>query len=275
MLEYSDVPIPSNPAALQIAIAKGLVLPEIESQIEKELITKPEETMNMYRIPVDEGNHKDHKIRTIDVSKEKGIKGLYCVDDKKIITYMFDKEKWASMGECQQWVKDHSKEYIIAEDTNSDSEITYRAVKQPDTIQIYNKHDISQEELIDDIDYLRIEIEKTGLSNKAKQSLKSIVIKYFKKGDDSDYADDAPVFTFKCIKCGYEELGDLSILLTIEQQKCTKCNGEMKLKKSVIQDTTIPVEKNIEVKEEPVKENSEELIKKILNETVKQVVNNS
>jgi hypothetical protein len=222
MLEYSDVPIPSNPAALQIAIAKGLVLPEIESQIEKELVTKPEETMNMYRIPVDEGNHKDHKIRTIDVSKEKGIKGLYCVDDKKIITYMFDKEKWASMGECQQWVKDHKS--------------------------FNEEHEISQAEILDEIDYLNLMLDESGHSDKVIDALGKL-LKHFPNIDETKIISP----------------------------------------KDVIQDTTIPVEKNIEVKE-PVKDNpylpkeykerlekelDEAKIKLIREQTVKQVVNNS
>ena len=158
LLEYSDVPIPSNPDALQIAISKGLIdreealefygpwdskgelvsenLPWIEERYgkistkkeepkeeevvfeiveeksgEKEVVNKPETTDNYHRVPVpaEEGKHDGHKIRTIDISKEQGIKALYCVDCKKNITYLFDVNKW-SMEEAQQWVADHTKE---------------------------------------------------------------------------------------------------------------------------------------------------------------------
>ena len=139
MLEYSDVPIPSNPEALQVAIAKGLLLPEIE--VDKDLITKPEETDEYYRIPVpgEEGKHTDHKIRTMDVSKDKGIKGLYCIDDKKIITYMFDKDKWDSMAECQEWMKEHMG-------------------------KSFEPHEVSQQEIKDELDYLDNIITSVGLS---------------------------------------------------------------------------------------------------------------
>ena len=161
LLEYSDVPIPSNPDALQIAISKGLIdreealtfygpwnskgelvsenLPWIEERYglkkakdddvielidveeisekisddvkEKETVTKPETTDNYHRVPVpaEEGKHSGHKIRTIDISTEQGIKALYCVDCKKNITYLFDINIW-SMEEARQWVADHTKE---------------------------------------------------------------------------------------------------------------------------------------------------------------------
>ena len=54
------------------------------------------------------GKHKGHKIRTITVSKSEGIEALYCIDCKKIITYIFDKEKW-TMTEAKKWVKEHTK----------------------------------------------------------------------------------------------------------------------------------------------------------------------
>lgn len=70
---------------------------------------KIEVTENYIRIP--NPKHKGtgcKKIRTIDVSKSKGIKGLYCVDHKAIKTYLFDKDKW-TIEEARRWVKEHSK----------------------------------------------------------------------------------------------------------------------------------------------------------------------
>jgi len=163
LLEISIVPVPSNPNALMNAVTDGIITTkQFESITNKNLIddiinapivdltegnvTKPEETDEYYRIPVpgEEGKHTDHKIRTMDVSKDKGIKGLYCIEDKKIITYMFDKDKWESMSECREWMKEHMG----------------KATKE-----------VSQEEIKDEIDYLITLIDKGNLSNDVKDSL--------------------------------------------------------------------------------------------------------
>jgi len=73
-----------------------------------ETVTKPEVTENYIRIPVDKGDHSGHKIRTMSLSDAKGIKSLYCVDCKKIITYLFDKDKW-TMETARAWVNDHKE----------------------------------------------------------------------------------------------------------------------------------------------------------------------
>jgi len=83
-------------------------------------IHKPEETENEIRIPNPKagGNHKDCKLRRMTLNESKGIFALYCVDHKKIKTYIFDKSKW-SMSEAQQWVKDNAKtidEWLTAYD---------------------------------------------------------------------------------------------------------------------------------------------------------------
>jgi len=127
LLEVSAVPVPANENALVVeAYQKGLIqsvqlkkdlaledidLESIKTNEEEEIVidadTKPETTENYHRIPVDDPDkHKGHKIRTITVSAKKGIKALYCVDCKKIITYLFDKDKW-TMEEAQRWVDEH------------------------------------------------------------------------------------------------------------------------------------------------------------------------
>ena len=70
----------------------------------------PETTENYHRIPVSDEvrKHKGHKLKTITVSKNEGITALYCVTCKKIITYIFDREKW-TMTEAKKWVKEHTK----------------------------------------------------------------------------------------------------------------------------------------------------------------------
>ncbi len=56
----------------------------------KEVITKPETTENYIRIPISEG-HDGHRIRTITISAEQGIKALYCGTCKVVKTYLFDR----------------------------------------------------------------------------------------------------------------------------------------------------------------------------------------
>ena len=77
----------------------------------KDVVTKPEETDDSIRLPVkgEEGKHKGHKIRWITVSTKEGIRGIYCIDCKKIITYVFDKKKGWTMAKAKKWMEDHEK----------------------------------------------------------------------------------------------------------------------------------------------------------------------
>jgi HK97 family phage prohead protease len=89
---------------------------------EMEIVYKPETTDNYHRIPVSEG-HSGHRIRTITISADQGIKALYCGECKKVITYLFDVDKW-SMAEAQAWVDAHKEgkdmEEIEVEETSSE-----------------------------------------------------------------------------------------------------------------------------------------------------------
>ncbi len=77
----------------------------------EEVITKPETIENYHRIPIESpAKHKDHRIRTITISASKGIKALYCGECKRVITYLFDVEKF-SMQEAQTWVNEHKPKY--------------------------------------------------------------------------------------------------------------------------------------------------------------------
>jgi len=73
----------------------------------------PETTENYHRIPVSSG-HGSHAIKTITISAKDGIKALYCTDCKKIITYLFDTDKW-SMSEAKEWVESHKDDMLGAE----------------------------------------------------------------------------------------------------------------------------------------------------------------
>lgn len=77
----------------------------------KDIITKPEETDDIIRIPAkgEEGKHKGHKIRWITVSAKEGIRGIYCIDCKKIITFVFDKKKGWTMEKAKKWMAEHGK----------------------------------------------------------------------------------------------------------------------------------------------------------------------
>jgi HK97 family phage prohead protease len=140
----------------------------------EDVVTKPEVTEDYIRVPVSEG-HGDHKIRTINISTDEGIKALYCVDCKENITYLFSKEKGWTMAKAKKWVKEHSNKYIISETTNNiDDEIIITASKQPDNIQIFERG-TSQSEIIDEIDYLKTLIVNDGLSEDGKKSFEDLM----------------------------------------------------------------------------------------------------
>jgi len=145
LLEHSDVPVASNISALNIAVGKGLkieskeliddlnieitdeedksvnkIIDEIEDEVEvseeeKNTVTKPEETEDYIRIPAkgEEGKHDGHRIRTITISDEEGIKALYCGECKKTITFLFDKSKGWTMAKAKKWMEEHDKDLKI------------------------------------------------------------------------------------------------------------------------------------------------------------------
>jgi hypothetical protein len=66
-------------------------------------IQKPEITDTQIRIPV--GSSCD-VTATITIDATKGIQALYCGEEKRIRTYLFDKEKW-TMATARAWIKEH------------------------------------------------------------------------------------------------------------------------------------------------------------------------
>jgi HK97 family phage prohead protease len=92
-----------------------------EKDLEGSLETKPQPIKgDYYHVPApgQEGKHSGHKIRTIAISAKKGIKGHYCIQDKTLTGYLFDKKKW-TLDEAKAWVKAHSKG-LEMEDINMD-----------------------------------------------------------------------------------------------------------------------------------------------------------
>lgn len=146
LLEISQVIIPSNREAIQSVRSKSVdpVVLEICDAVEKEIVTKPEETEEYIRIPVDTADHSEHRIRTIVISDKEGIKALYCGTCKKVITYLFSKDKGWNLEKARSWVKEHEKKVLDID------------------------HKISQAEIIDEIDYLRYLIANEGLNEHAK-----------------------------------------------------------------------------------------------------------
>ena len=196
LLEISIVPVPSNPDALRNAVEDGVITtkqfeaitnepdkiitnpylteeaieslkdseyiyvtkPEVEiytddgilderTNIKTTPITKPEETDEFIRIPV-----RDCKVTaTIDISKKEGISALYCGKEKQVKTYLFRKDKDWTMAKAKAWVKEHEK-------------------------KTYKPHEVSQSEIIDEIDYLKSLVEKEGLSDIAKDASNNLLI---------------------------------------------------------------------------------------------------
>ncbi len=149
LLEISQVIVPSNREAIQALRSKSVnpVVNEICDAVEKESVTKPEETEEYFRVPIpkEEGKHEGHRIRTITISADEGIKSLYCGEDKVVITYLFSKDEkygW-TMAKAKAWVKEHSK---VA----------------------------SQAQIKDEIDYLNSLIAETGLNEENKPLAKEL-----------------------------------------------------------------------------------------------------
>ena len=183
LLELSAVPVPANANALASARDSGLItVKEFEAMTREPsehaldaapyllaTVNKPEENDDTIRIPVkdEEGKHTDHKIRTIDIDKDKGIKALYCVDCKVIITYLFDKdndEGW-TMASAQAWVDEHAKSYTLVDVTAvGDTEQHFAIRAELPGMEEPKPRAISQEQLRDDIDYVHKAIMKAGLN---------------------------------------------------------------------------------------------------------------
>ena len=151
LLEISIVPVPSNPNALMNAVKEGVIttkqLKQItelddyeEPEIVEDKITKPEETDEFIRIPV----RTCEVTATIDISKKEGISALYCGKEKQVRTYLFRKDKGWTMAKAKAWVKEHEGK---------------------------TAHKISQEQIIDEIDYLTTLIKENGMNEDVKESV--------------------------------------------------------------------------------------------------------
>jgi HK97 family phage prohead protease len=144
LMEISCVPIPANQDALvdQSSFIKyvkegHIVTKGLKDELEAiiEIIEKSDDTLEIVAkstdpntnteikvevtedfvhvpSPGEEGKHKECKIRTIPISKKDGIQAHYCIDEKIITGYIFDKEKWDKKT-AMKWVEDHKKELVF------------------------------------------------------------------------------------------------------------------------------------------------------------------
>ena len=161
LLEISQVIVPSNREAQQSIrsksvdpVVKNLIDDIVNAEIvdlTESIVTKPEVTEENIRIPVDSGNHEGHRIRTMEISAKEGISALYCGTDKVIMTYLFRKDKGWDMTKAKQWVKDHEKKSLEVE------------------------HEISQEEILDELDYLIRLIDTNGMNEDVKKDAWELV----------------------------------------------------------------------------------------------------
>ena len=158
LLEISQVIIPSNRQAVQSMRSKSVdpVITELCDEVEKELVTKPEETDEFIRIPV-----RECKVTaTIDISKREGISALYCGEEKQVRTYLFRKDHEWTLEKAKAWVKEHAGKTF---DPEEGIEIEHPEPKA-----------VSQKEIMDEIDYLKSMIEKVGLSEHVADALNAL-----------------------------------------------------------------------------------------------------
>lgn len=75
----------------------------------------PEETEETIRVPA---GHECKVTATITISEEEGIQALYCGEEKKVRTYLFDKSKDWTMEKAKAWVAQHKNkgaDVLVAE----------------------------------------------------------------------------------------------------------------------------------------------------------------
>jgi len=162
LLEISQVLVPANPMALQKSIdevsedideitktiikeysEEVLNLIETEKKdLETDVITKPD-TENYIHIanPGEDGKHKGHEIKTVNISKKQGISAHYCISCKVITGYMFDKEKGWDHEKAQAWVNKHKKEF-------EEIEIGFLENKDTKTLDMYINYFINFDEYL-------------------------------------------------------------------------------------------------------------------------------
>jgi len=192
LLEVSQVLIPANPSARLRSIDEEFSEePEVREYFEevvKDLdIEKKPDTEGYVHIGVDEGNHDEHKIKTIAISASQGIQAHYCVDCKSVTGYLFDKKKGWTHEKAAEWVKKHSKsidELDTFTDTfiNMDVYIDEKEEEMKEILEAITK-------LSEKVDALQLKIEEKAkneedIENKLDEETKKAELEAQKALDD-------------------------------------------------------------------------------------------
>ncbi len=204
LLEISHVVVPSNRDAIQgirgksadpmiNQLVEDIVNAEIVDMTE-DVINKPEETDEYIRIPVDRGDHEGHRIRTISISDKEGIKALYCGECKKVMTYLFAKDKGWTMEKAKAWVKEHEGKSI--------SEL--------------QEHKTSQKEIEDEIDFVTVLITENGM-NESTVKMAWNLVREIMRLTGNDIPDD-----IKALLVEPNKNDILEAIKTIAQRKLTE-----------------------------------------------------
>ncbi|MAH46909.1 hypothetical protein CMI37_13850 [Candidatus Pacearchaeota archaeon] len=161
------------------------VVKQLMEEAVMEPIEKVEETEDYIRVPnpKDDGDHKGHDVKTIDIDKDKGIKALYCVDDKVVMTYLFSKEEGWILSSAKEWVEEHSKSLEGWWESDSGYFGAGQTLNYPDWLSIYGlgveegvgvirqklaeDKPISQDELMDEMSFLAENLAVVGLNEEA------------------------------------------------------------------------------------------------------------
>jgi len=157
----------------------------IELTLTEDVVTKPEDTDDSIRLPVkgEEGKHKGHKIRWITVDSKKGIRGIYCIDCKKIITYVFAKDKGWTMAKAKKWMEDHGKmvsNYFINADPDTFKDIEIEEIDWDEVKADIGKEEKEEKEILEaekSVDRLLKIYDMVKENKELKEKLKDIELK--------------------------------------------------------------------------------------------------
>ena len=202
LLEISQVIIPSNRQAVQSMRSKSVdpVVLELCDEVEKELVTKPEETDDFIRIPVRECE----VTATIDIAEKEGISALYCGKEKLVRTYLFRKDKGWDMARAKAWVKEHEG----------------KAFESEEGVEIdHQPKPVSQKEIMDEIDYLKVLIAKVGLCAEAAESLGEIKQDMSQMRKMHDMMADCEEMAGKAKAMSEEMMGDKADMADMDKMR--------------------------------------------------------
>ena len=125
------------------------------SDVHVDAISKPETTEQFHRLPVNECEIT----ATIDIDKGKGIKALYCGEEKQIGTYLFPVENF-SMAEAKEWVSEHKSVDKVAQEgiekvyevpickVDEEQRLVYGIALEPDVVD--SQQDFEKESTIEE-----------------------------------------------------------------------------------------------------------------------------